>query len=397
MSKKQTTQINIDELGDIVRHLVSNNRSLQKRGLSPVSLEVEGDSGIGKTSVLKQLAHELDLNFVKLNLAQIEELGDLVGFPIRQFELCRKADEDSKTCVWVDEHAVEEYQRLGYSFTGNNRMSYCPPEWIANKSSGGLLLLDDWTRADNRFMQAVMELIDRQEYISWKLPTDWHIILSANPDNGDYNVTTIDPAQKTRFLSVGLKFDLDIWARWAEGAGIDGRCINFLLIHPELVTKEVNARSITMFFNAISSFESFEANLPLIQIFGEGSVGQEFASLFTMFINNRLDKLISPKEMLFAEDEKSVMRKLRDSVGEGSSYRSDIASALSTRLANYSVHYAQDNAVGRPMISRIQNLVTNDIFTIDIRYNIVKTIFHGNKIKFRELTMKPEVAKYILG
>ena len=56
--------------------------------------------------------------------------------------------------------------------TGKNRMSYCAPEWISDKKEGGILLLDDWNRADMRFIQAVMELVDRQQYISWSLPTD---------------------------------------------------------------------------------------------------------------------------------------------------------------------------------------------------------------------------------
>jgi len=81
-------------------------------------------------------------------------------------------------CFWIDEYAVEEYTKLVYQFTCFNCMSYCPPEWICGSSTGGILLLDDWNRADIRFIQAVMELIDRQQYISWSLPKDWHIILT---------------------------------------------------------------------------------------------------------------------------------------------------------------------------------------------------------------------------
>ena len=36
-------------------------------------------------------------------------------------------------------------------------------------------------------------------------------------------------------------------------------------------------------------------NLSLIQMIGEGSVGDAFASMFTTFINNKLDKLVTPK------------------------------------------------------------------------------------------------------
>lgn len=69
----------------------------------------------------------------------------LVGFPIRQFQMCKAGD--GETCIWVDEHAVSSYEKEGFTFTGENQMSYCPPSWIADKVSGGILLLDDWTRA----------------------------------------------------------------------------------------------------------------------------------------------------------------------------------------------------------------------------------------------------------
>ena len=247
-SSSNQVSLNPKDLKSFLNHIVSNNRFLQEQGKPVVSVEVVGESGIGKTSSIIQLSKELNVDFVKLNLAQIEELGDIVGFPIRQFEVCQNEEEK---CVWIDEHAVDEYTKLGYKFTGKNRMSYCPPEWISGKTKGGILLLDDWNRADMRFIQAVMELIDRQQYISWSLPKDWHIILTANPDNGDYLVNSIDNAQKTRFISVQLKFDIDCWGKWAEENDIDGRCINFLLMNPELVTTDVNSRSVSMFFNSI--------------------------------------------------------------------------------------------------------------------------------------------------
>jgi hypothetical protein len=222
-------KLNIEETKEFLRHIVKNNRFLQEQGKPSVAVEIEGDSGLGKTSAVMQLAAEYNMHVEKLNLAQIEELGDLVGFPIRQFQLCtteaksasliktiqrevtksvpvvsfvtktrkvpikmsrqvKNADNTITTrevitgykdeeyseevvtyedqifiedfpfeetvtanageCIWVDEHAVTEYVKRGYEFTGNKRMSYCPPEWIADKEGGGFLILDDWNRAD---------------------------------------------------------------------------------------------------------------------------------------------------------------------------------------------------------------------------------------------------------
>jgi hypothetical protein len=389
---KDLISINVNELKDFLGHIIENNRFLQEQGKSPVTVEVIGESGIGKTSAIIQMAKEQNLNFVKLNLAQIEEIGDLVGFPIRQFEIQRDEESDK---IWVDENVLDEKFKQGYYTTGLNRMSYCPPEWISGKEEGGILLLDDWNRADVRFIQAVMELIDRQQYISWNLPKNWHIILTANPDNGDYLVNSIDNAQKTRFISVQLKFDTECWAKWAEENDIDGRCINFLLMNPELVTTDVNSRSISMFFNSISSIKSFEESLPLIQMIGDGSVGSEFSSLFTMFINNKLDKMISP-ENIFNQDEKYVTNTLKSVVGKDDKYRADIASTLSTRIVNYLDVYAKNNKVEKSIIDRISKLVKEEIFTTDICYNMVKSIYNNNITKFKTMIMDKELVKFIM-
>jgi hypothetical protein len=395
MAKKSTSKtnasvsLNVHELKDFLKHIIDNNRYLQENNKPMVSTEVVGDSGIGKTSSIIQLANELGLNFVKLNLAQIEEIGDLVGFPIRQFEM-----KDKKVTEWVDENSVEDYRKKGFESTGLNRMSYCPPEWISGKTNGGILLLDDWNRADMRFIQAVMELIDRQQYISWKLPKDWHIILTANPDNGDYLVNSIDNAQKTRFISVNLKFDLKCWGKWAEQSKLDGRCINFMLMHPELVTKEVNSRSVSMFFNSISSLKSFEESLPLIQMIGEGSVGSEFSTLFTMFINNKLDKMISP-ENIMTQDEQYVLNTLKGLVGKDKEYRADIAATLGTRVANYLEYFAKENTIEKPLIERISKIVTEKIFATDVCYNMVKSIYNSNPGKFKLMMLNKELVKYI--
>ena len=413
--------LNVTELKGFVNHIITNNRFLQSNGKSPVSIEVVGESGIGKTSTIVELAEENKLKFVKLNLAQIEELGDLVGFPVRQFQMYKetkiqqKANDISYTAaqrsaassdlanmpqlvtkkvgLWVDELAVQEYLKTGYKMTGKNRMSYCAPEWIADAKEGGILLLDDWNRADTRFIQAVMELIDRQTYISWSLPKDWHIILTANPDNGDYMVNSVDSAQKTRYVTANLKFDINVWAQWAEGANIDTRCINFLLLHPELVTQETNARSITTFFNAISSFDSFEDNLSLIQMIGEGSVGDEFASMFTTFINNKLDKLVTPKDLLTHDNQQYILGELRSCIGKDDNYRADIASTLATRLSNYAVVFSKENTVSQKITDRLKALCTEDYFTNDLKYLIVRSLFSGNKQKFNKLMMIPEIVK----
>ena len=386
-------QLNTDELKQFVTHVVNNNKYLQENGKIPVAVNIEGEAGIGKTSTILQYANENNLHFVKLSLSQLEELGDLVGFPIKEFEVAKTTDDGKRVAKWIPENIMPLYIQQKYVPTGEKRMTHAQPEWIQGKGENGLLILDDYTRADARFMQATMEIIDRQEYISWKLPKGWTVILTSNPDNGDYQVTSLDEAQKTRFITSYLKFDIDCWARWAEENEIDTRCINFMLLHPELTEKRANARSFTTFFNSISSLDSFEESLPIIQMIGEGSVGGEFATMFTMFINNKLDKLVTPKDVLTNNSWEYIKGQLKSCVGEGNNYRADIASLMTTRIINYAVHYSNNNTVTQPLIDRVTNLITDDIFSNDLKYYIVKGILNGNKQKWSKLMLNPEVIK----
>jgi hypothetical protein len=381
-------QLNVEELKSFIKHMVNNNQHIQKDGKVPVAINVEGEAGLGKTSAIQQVAKELNLQYIKLNLAQLEELGDLVGFPVKEFQI---QNVEGKT-QWIGEAQVPVALHKGHKVVAK-RMSHAAPEWIQGKGEGGILCLDDYSRADHRFLQATMEVIDKQEYVSWKLPKNWHVILTTNPDNGDYNVTSMDVAQKTRFVSVELKYDVSIWAKWAENAGIDGRCINFMLMHPELVTQRVNPRSVTTFFNAISSIPKFEDNLPMIQMIGEGSVGVDFSSMFTMFINNKLDRIITPED-IFEKDEAYVIGSLTAAVGKDDDFRADISSVIATRVINYSLVKAEKGSIPPTMITRIAKLTTDcDAFTDDLRYYMIKEIVNGNKVKFSPLMMNQNVVK----
>ena len=388
-------KLNSAELKDFIKHVINNNRFIQAQGKVPTALNVVGNAGLGKTTIVSNLAKEEGMQFVKINLAMIEELSDLVGFPVKEFQIGKDTPDGLKT-KWVTEMEAELAVKAGFKLTGARRTAYCAPEWISGKGESGILLLDDYTRADPRMIQACMDLINTQEYISWKLPKDWTIILTTNPDSGDYHVNSMDVAQTTRFISCDLKFDVDCWAQWAEETAMDGRCINFILKHPEVVTESTNPRAITTFFNAISSFEKFEDNLPMIQMIGEGSVGADMTSLFTLFINNKLDQLISPKDIILHDNEDYIVGTLKSAIGRGDDYRADIASIMSTRIVNFALTHFKANPMKNEVIKRFEKLVVDEIFAIDLKYMIVRNLINGNKQKFQKLMLNDKVMEYTI-
>src|SRR5574343_1173646 len=103
MSNKHRIRVDLETLRDTLRAQIINNDLIQKEGLTPITYNIEGGHGIGKTSMVSQLAEELNKHFVRLNLATLEELGDLIGMPIQQFEICKKRT--------VPEEVIEDVER----------------------------------------------------------------------------------------------------------------------------------------------------------------------------------------------------------------------------------------------------------------------------------------------
>lgn len=410
--------LNIEELKNVLTYIVENNNNLEKDGKKKTAVEIIGESGIGKTSAVLQLANDKELNYVKLNLAQIEELGDLVGFPMKEFRVINSTEQNEE---WVQENVLDAYLKDGYDLVkgAKPRMSYAPPEWLPeNSENGGILILDDWNRADQRFTQAIMELIDRGEYVSWTLPKGWHIILTANPDNGDYMVNSVDNAQRTRFISLDLEFDNKVWAKWAEKAGIDGRCINFVLMHPEVMKKEgkvqkINARSLVTFFNTISGLGEFSTkeNLAYIDMISAGCFSSKdniVGRLFTMFINNKMDKLIQPETILTGDWDK-VRDEIRRNVGRQSNgtYRADIGSTLTIRLMNYLIDGLEKKKIDpKTIVSRIVEIVDNKddkgkedeaLLSMDLVFQLVKKLVANYPSAMNSLLSNKKLTSILLG
>lgn len=384
-----------NQVKDVLAHIIKNNRHLERIGKKKNSICIESEAGIGKTSVVQQVAQENGLGFVKINLSNVEQIGEISGYPFLEHEYCAKDGGDKG---WITTAELERAKE-DVCLTGKHRTSYAPPAWVPTDGTGVVLLLDDFTRSPTHIMQGVMEIIDKQEFISWKLPADCHIILTSNPsDSGDYIVTSLDDAQSTRFIKLIMKFDVNEWASWAEKDGVDSRCINFLMLNPEMIKGKINARLATDYFASISSLDEFGSmeTLNLIQLLGEGSVGPEFSACFALFINNRLDKVPSPKDIIDAKDDEAAISKVLGAVGkvDTATYKQNIASVLSSRLINYADKIIADKTFNKKTtVARVATLIKSKVFSGDINYNLVKSL--NMRKQFAPLIEDIEIMKIV--
>lgn len=276
----------------------------------PTPICIWGVHGIGKTAVVKDFARRNGWKFRYCAPAQFEEMGDFHGLPVRL--------------------------ALDAGATGQATTAYMPPEWVPRPEDAGpgILLLDDINRADERILRGLMQLLQEFEMFSWALPPKWQIVCTANPEGADYSVTPMDDAMLTRLLHMTMVFDIKAWARWALQSGVDRRGISFVLTYPEVITgKRTTPRTLTQFFDQIESIRDLRQDIELVNILANSALEEVTASAFLAFVNDDLEQLLEPNEILDADEWSSVAGRLRQlAVASDGGRRIDRVATICTRL-----------------------------------------------------------------
>lgn len=147
----QLNEMTISEFTGVFNYLLDNNKELQEKGLIPIAIGLEGAAGIGKTAVVEEVAKKRGMTFCKLNLSQLEEVGDLCGYPLQEVLLLAKwKDKEGKehtSSKWWPVNTLDQAPQ-GIQVTNTTRMSYAAPSWLPREDNenGCILLLDDYTR-----------------------------------------------------------------------------------------------------------------------------------------------------------------------------------------------------------------------------------------------------------
>ena len=301
-------KLNSKKLKEIMSHIFLRNDEIAKKNDNGTPLCIWGTHGLGKTQIVKDFAREKGWKFTYCAPAQFEEMGDLHGMPSIM---------DPDKTISGDEYTI-----------------YSPPEWVPTEKGPGILLLDDINRADDRILRGCMQLLQNFELSSWKLPERWQIVCTANPEGGDYSVTPMDDAMLTRMLHSTLIFNHKIWAEWALDNDVDPRGIAFVLTYPELVTgSRTTPRSLTQFFDQIKDIQDLKSEIELIHTLALSTLDDVTTSTFISFVNDQLQQLIDPEEILNAKKFSTIEKRINElsDDGEGGK-RIDRFATICTRL-----------------------------------------------------------------
>jgi hypothetical protein len=255
----------IDEIKAFVKNCVTNNVA--------VPALLVGTMGCGKSQIMAQVASELGIGLVDLRLAQ-QEAGDLIGLP---------------------------YQVEGVTH-------YARPEWFPKEGTKGIIFLDELNRAPTDVRQAVFQLVLDRRIHTHRLPDGWFVHAAINPDNGNYQVETLDPAMMRRFCTITVDPDVDTWLAWAKGVGkIDNTLTEFvntnraLLFQPEEIKIDVKPTPDSYRMLDVLMRTKVIAKENQMEIF-KGLIGKEAGVALIKWLDTNYKKPVSGTQILAEYD-----------------------------------------------------------------------------------------------
>lgn len=192
---------------------------------SQISPYLEGESGIGKTSIIEQYAKAKEMDCIIMGVASLDHIEfygrtvstDIVaGYNDEKFTVFKKSIPN-----WVSK--ILENDK-------NNKET--------------LLFIDELNRAEPQNLQSLMNLILKKEFgsDSIKLPESLFIVCAGNPiDDGNYLVEALDKAMLSRMAIVKVKATLESWKK--SYALLHDKKYDRQTIHPLIISYLDNNRS----------------------------------------------------------------------------------------------------------------------------------------------------------
>lgn len=270
-----------------------------------------GESGIGKTSLVMEIAKELDYEIVTIDANLLKE-GEIGGLPI-------VADMEVKNGNNISKRKITTYAI-------HNKL--IEVDLAIEKERNVLLFVDELNRCDHAVQQELMNLVLNREINGYKLSDKVYIIAAMNPSNryegyeeSNYQVVDMDPAQENRFVWIKMESDLKQWLNWAMGNGnIHSSVIEFLSAFPEYLnvtegedSVRATPRSWERVSKAYKVYEkSKEFNSDILYNVVKGNVGISITQDFMSYIKNINNPLINFKDILedgiLTFDKKEIIR-----------------------------------------------------------------------------------------
>jgi hypothetical protein len=380
-------KVSYDALREFLSDVFEDNRYAEERDCDErFAACIWGVSGCGKTAITKQFRKipvEWDgktwdgYRVIDVPLAQFEEMGDLHGMPSKHIYMTHRNGTIREK--WVPEEVASAYLSDGWQIRPEYgiRTMYAPPDWVPTDERPTILLLDDWNRASQRIIKGVMQLLQNYGMVSWKLPRGCNIVLTANPDEQEYLVTSLDPAILTRIKSITLKHDAKEWAVWAARENLDHRLVSFVLQYPEMMIgkERTNPRTLAELgrvlrkFKTISSTDEFRR----FRTQALSLLDEETVTSMIVFMERDVELVLRPEQIL--DGDPSVAPHVKKLM-TAKEKRIDVLSVMCERLY---AHILNPSVKPTPkLVANFQSFLCLPEVPDDIRFGICLRIHRSN-------------------
>ena len=213
-----------------------------------------GPPGIGKSSVVKQVAEANGYDFIDLRLALMDPT-DLKGIPF---------------------YDKEQHQAL-----------WAPPSFLP-KDGKGILFLDELNSAPPAVQASAYQLILDRKVGEYELPDGWAIVAAGNRE-GDRGVVYRMPSPlANRFVHLDMEVSVDDWREWAFSVALDERVIAYIGYKSEDLfsfdpTKNEKSFATPRSWEFVSSLLKSSMDDKLLLETISGAIGKERAVNFLSF------------------------------------------------------------------------------------------------------------------
>ena len=188
------------ELNAYLQQLVAQNLR--------ISAMIWGPPGIGKSSIVAQVAKESKLAFIDVRLSQLAPT-DLRGLPVA---VPPKQGEDLGTSTWY------------------------PPEFLP-RNGRGILFLDELNMAPPAMQGVAQQLILDRQVGSYCVPDGWFIWAAGNRKEDRASVFEMPAPLANRFLHLSVGTDFDSFKAYALKRHVHEQVLAFLAFRPTLLHK----------------------------------------------------------------------------------------------------------------------------------------------------------------
>ncbi|KOF56974.1 MULTISPECIES: AAA family ATPase [Clostridium] len=262
-----------------------------------------GESGIGKTALIKQFAADYNYYYINIDGNLLKE-GEIGGLPSVE-----------KYYTNINEKKVEK-NRTTYAVYF--KFAYIDELLEKDPNAKILLFIDEINRCEHSVQQEIMNIILNREINGYKLNDNVVVVAAMNPSNkydefedSEYQVVDMDQAQEDRFVWIYMESDVNEWLKWGMKLEngeprIHDDVINFIASFPEYLhapnSKESikpTPRSWVRVSNIYREYLKEKGSLSLSILYNvvKGNVGAAISQDFLNYIEENKNPIIKPEEI----------------------------------------------------------------------------------------------------